>query len=91
MVDGFKNNMIFEFLGDFWHGNPKLYDMGKMNDASKKTFQELYDKTVHRFKDLKSKGYDIKYIWETDWETFKKNKLLDNNKFRRFNGTDLMT
>jgi hypothetical protein len=91
MVDGFKNNVIYEFLGDFWHGNPKLYDMSKMNNASKKTFQELYEETLNRFKDLQSKGYDIKYIWESDWDEFKKTKLLNNSTFRRFNGKDLVS
>lgn len=91
MVDGFKNNIIYEFLGDFWHGNPRLYDMNKINNASKKTFKELYDETLHRFKDLQSSGYNLKYIWESDWEQFKKDKLLDNTKFRIFNGVDLIS
>ncbi len=44
MVDGLKNNTIYEFLGDFWHGNPSRYDMGKMNNASKKHFKNYTKK-----------------------------------------------
>ena len=37
-VDGYskKLNKIYEFHGDFWHGNPKKYDKGDINCFSKK-------------------------------------------------------
>ena len=62
-VDGFipETNTVYEFLGDYYHGNPlNYYDDRKFND----TFQ--------RFLHMKSLGYNIIYCWEND---FKKNKL----------------
>lgn len=72
IVDGIEDNTIYEFLGDYWHGNPKKYNLENKNDLSKKTFGELYNHTFDRFKKLKSMGYNIKYIWESDWKSFKK-------------------
>lgn len=47
-------------------------------------FGDLYDKTFTRFKILKNRGYNIKYMWEDDWKKFKTNvekipSLMDYN------------
>lgn len=73
-VDGIKNNKIFEFLGDFWHGNPKVYNKTDQNWINKKLFGELYKKTFLKFNILKQLGYHIYYIWERDWCKWKKDK-----------------
>jgi len=88
-VDGMKGNTVYEFLGDFWHGNPKRYNLDDMNNATGKTFRTLYENTIKRFKDIQACGYDVKYMWESDWEQFTKDRLFDNSRFRRFNGIDL--
>ena len=71
-VDGYddKTNTIYEYLGDYWHGNPEMFDKSKLNKICKKTFGKLYDMVFKRFDFLKSKGYNIKYIWENDWKKF---------------------
>jgi len=80
-VDGFDltTNTIYEFLGDYWHGNPKKYKTNERNEKTKCKFGELYCKTLERFNKLKKSGYNIKYIWEYDWKKFKKgiDKLPD--------------
>ena len=72
-VDGYdsKTNTIYEFLGDYWHGNPNVHNLNDFNKVCKKTFSELYKNTKNRFNKLKSLGYTIKYIWENDWNKFK--------------------
>lgn len=69
-VDGLvlNKNEIYEFLGDFWHGNPNVYSRQGINPRTKNTYGFLYDKTVGRFSDLVNMGYKIKYIWESDWK-----------------------
>lgn len=80
-VDGIKDNVIYEFLGDYWHGNPEKYNPNDINKRSKKTFGELYSRTVDKFFKLKNGGYSIKYIWESDWNNFKKgNSIFPNIK-----------
>jgi hypothetical protein len=71
-VDGIKDNTIYEFLGDYWHGNPFKFKRDDVNPRCKKTFGELYDSTFRRFDFLKSAGYKINYIWETDWNRWVK-------------------
>jgi len=73
-VDGLnkKSNTIYEFLGDYWHGNPKKFNSNQMNELCKSPFGKLYLNTIKRFDLLKRMGYNIKYIWESDWKDFVK-------------------
>jgi hypothetical protein len=71
IVDGIKNNTIYEFLGDYWHGNPACYDSFDKNPSKNKTFGELLSETFGRFDALKNMGYEVKYIWESEWKSFK--------------------
>lgn len=68
-VDGYskENNCVWEFYGDYWHGNPKKYDLTKINSHLNKTFKELYDKTMERKQNIINLGYNYKDIWESDW------------------------
>lgn len=72
-MDGYDNktNTIYEYLGDYWHGNPIKFKSFDLNKIAKLTFKELYDKTFKRLDLFKSLGYNIKYIWENDWKRFK--------------------
>ena len=77
--DGYdpKTNTIYEFLGDYWHGNPKLYDFDKVNVNAGFSFKELNQKTFERFDEIKKLGYNIKYIWENDYNKNGLDALVD--------------
>jgi hypothetical protein len=66
-ADGFipETKTICEFLGDYWHGNPKIYNEG-INKNNKKTFKQLYEETLKKFKILYSLGFTIIYRWESE-------------------------
>jgi hypothetical protein len=66
IVDGFsKNNKtIYEYFGDFWHGNPEKYDQCEVNVVNKKTFGELYQKTIQKVMNLEAEGYRVVFKWE---------------------------
>jgi len=79
-IDGYKffpdgidynNKIIYEFYGDYWHGNPKLFNPNDINQSSNKTFGYLYELTMKKEKLLKNAGYMIISIWESDY-----NKLI---------------
>lgn len=72
-IDGYnpETNTIYEFLGDFWHGNPEKYDLTKINKKTKEIFGLSYDNTLTMLNKLKILGYNVKYIWENDWNKFK--------------------
>jgi Zn finger protein HypA/HybF involved in hydrogenase expression len=69
-VDGFDpvTKTIYEFYGDFWHGNPEKYNTDDINNVSDNTFGELYKKTLEREDYLKSLGYKIVSIWESEYK-----------------------
>ena len=69
IVDGFNpdNNTIYEFDGDYWHGNPNIYKKDDINKVNGSTFGELYDKTIKKSIELKEMGYTIISIWENEY------------------------
>jgi len=69
VVDGYDDitKTVYEFYGDFWHGNPEIYNSDDVNNALNKTYGELYDKVVEKEKNLKNMGYSIISIWENDY------------------------
>ncbi len=71
-VDGLDpvSKTVYEFYGDFWHGNPKIYDANALNRVNKKTFGFLYSKTLRKESLLKKSGYRVISIWESDWVDF---------------------
>jgi len=71
-VDGFcpKTNTIYEFYGDFWHGNPKIYNLDDINKVNKKSYRDLLKNTMIREFILKSAGYKIVSIWEKDFKIY---------------------
>lgn len=77
-VDGYdpKTNTIYEFLGDYWHGNLEIYQASQMNLTKKLTFGELNKRTFERLHKLKNEGYNVVYIWESDWQNKKTAKTL---------------
>ena len=63
---------IYEFYGDFWHVNPKIYHINDLSVSNKKSFGELYTLTLLREQQLISFGYKITSIWESDWNQMEK-------------------
>lgn len=77
-VDGinYETNTIYEFNGDYYHGNPEIYDSNIINKTTNKTFGYLYENTLLKEKILKNAGYNLITIWEKDY------KLLNKIKYR---------
>ena len=68
-VDGFdtETHMVYEFLGDYWHGNLKVYNEDTRNTKLGKTMMELNTLTVERLNYIKLKGYNVTTIWEQEF------------------------
>ena len=83
-ADGYneKTKTIYEFHGDFWHGNPEVYNHKLMNYVCKKTFGQLYEKTMKKQMKCKELGYKYKSIWENDWIKGKMALKRIQNNFR---------
>ena len=54
-ADGFDpiTNTVYEFYGDYWHGNPFIYNQNDINKVNKKSFGQLYKETRNREKEFK--------------------------------------
>ncbi len=67
-VDGYckETNTVYEFHGDYWHGNPLIFNREETNLMTKKTYGELYDKTIKRDETIRQLGYNLIIRWETE-------------------------
>lgn len=68
-ADGYcrEYNEIYEFYGDYFHGNLKVYNPNSINPTKNKTFQEIYQKTLDREEEIVGLGYKLIVMWERDW------------------------
>lgn len=83
-ADGYckETNTIYEFHGDFWHGNPKKYNSTDVNKKNSKTFGELYQNTLNKEQQIRDMGFNLITIWESDWIKFNKCIRILQRKFR---------
>lgn len=89
-VDGYiaEHNFIAEFLGDFWHGNPKIYNLNDENKVIKKSFKVLLKNTIDKISFLRKNGFIVKTIWEDNYDKIikkekKKNETGNSRKSRK--------
>jgi hypothetical protein len=61
-------NTIYEFYGDYWHGNPRVFPPDKINRHNKTTFGQLYKDTIEREQALTKSGYNVVAIWEDEFK-----------------------
>jgi len=72
-ADGYSEKLqtVFEFNGDAWHGNPKLFDPEEVSFFCDKTYGELNAQTKKRAKEIEETGLKVVSIWESDWNAQK--------------------
>lgn len=71
LVDGYceKTNTVYEFHGNIWHGNPRLYeDDDTPHPYRKLTAKELYEDTIKKENTLKEMGFNLIVKWEDEWD-----------------------
>ncbi len=68
-ADGYnkETNTIYEFYGDYWHGNPNKFASEFINQVKDKTMGELYRDTIIRENKIKEMGYNLVVMWEHDF------------------------
>lgn len=73
-LDGYceENHTAYEFHGDMWHGNPKIYSREEKChphfEGIEGTAGYLYDKTIEREQAIRDLGFNLVTIWENDWK-----------------------
>jgi len=61
-------NTVYEFNGDYWHGNPAKFASDGFNERSKCTFGELYQRTLAKTALLQANGFNVVDMWESDFK-----------------------
>jgi len=66
-----STNLIIECNGDFWHANPKLYKETDIFNTftGPRTAKEIWESDRIRSEHIKSFGYNILVIWESDYNS----------------------
>jgi len=69
-VDGYDpaTKTVYEFHGDYWHGNPKIYESSNINPSVGKTYGQLYQNTLNKKAAYVSAGFEYVEMWESDWK-----------------------
>ena len=62
-----ETNTVYEFHGDYFHGNPNLFKAEDLNKTVKKTYGELYEATMQKKQILEEMGYNYVCVWESDF------------------------
>lgn len=72
-ADGFceATNTVYEFHGDFWHGNPAIYRPDDYNAKARKNFGLLYRETKRKEQLIQQAGYKLVTIWESEYDAGK--------------------
>lgn len=83
-ADGYceETNTIYEFHGDYWHGNPDKFNPTDTNKCTKKTYAELYQTTIEREQQIRDLGYNLVVMWENDWRKINKCLRVLQRKFK---------
>lgn len=66
-----ETNTIYEFHGDYWHGNPSIYQPTVINERAKLSMGELYQQTITKRDKCIALGYRYIELWEKDWKKLK--------------------
>ena len=76
-VDGHckETNSVYQFHGDFWHGNLATFDQDKIHPRYKEkglTYGDKYKETLTKDQELRDQGYNVIIMWEFEWNEIKK-------------------
>lgn len=87
-VDGYDhdNKIVYEFLGDYFHGNPIRFNHDKKFSAHS-SFGDVFNKTIKKNNYIKSSGYKLVYIWESEFNSMK-NMYIKNLKLLKIHTID---
>jgi G:T-mismatch repair DNA endonuclease (very short patch repair protein) len=76
-----KLNLIIEFNGDYWHCNPKKYNADYYNQVKGKTAKELWDYDKNKIDLIRSYGYNLEVVWESD---LKEDNTIINKLIKKY-------
>jgi hypothetical protein len=69
-ADGYceQTNTVYEFYGDYWHGNPLTTEPTHYNQHLSRTYGDLYKMTIERENGIRSLGFNVVSMWESEYD-----------------------
>jgi len=74
-------NLIIEYNGDYWHCNPNKYNFDYYHELKKMSAEEIWNYDKKKIDLIKSNGYNLEVIWETEYN---KNPKLINKIIKKY-------
>lgn len=74
-------NLIIEYNGDYWHCNPNKYNFDYYHELKKMFAEEIWNYDKKKIDLIKSNGYNLEVIWETEYN---KNPKLINKIIKKY-------
>lgn len=74
-------NKIIEFNGDYWHCNPKKYKSDYVHKTIKLSAKEIWKRDNDKKILAEKFGYNIHYVWESDYKKDPSTELIKCIKF----------
>ena len=73
-VDGIDvaSNTVYEMQGCFFHGCRKCYGHTTQNRLLRKSMGQLHQETLNKLESLKNLGFEVKVIWEHEYDQLMK-------------------
>lgn len=68
--------LVIEYNGDAYHCNPKYWGKDQYSTLIRMKAGEKWQKDIARYQMLKSMGYTVIVVWESEWKTAK-SEVLD--------------
>ena len=81
-----EKKLIIEYFGTWWHADPRLYNENWVHPFMRKTAKFIRDRDNQKIEHLRSLGYFVVIVWESDWqnETEKQKEMIINAYNRTF-------
>ena len=77
-ADGYNpaTKTVYEFLGDYHHGNPDMFRPGDFDSPScRRTYGEKHAKWLRKLSELEAAGYKVVFIWERDFRAANRGRV----------------
>lgn len=64
-------NTVYEFHGNYWHGNPRMFSATDINERTKTTFGQLHKATIAKEQKIRELNYNLVVMWEDEYNANK--------------------
>lgn len=72
-----SKNLLVEFNGTYWHYDPRKFDENYFDKSKNRYAKDIWKADTEKVNMAKSLGYNVKMVWQLDWETKNKQDMIE--------------